>query len=92
MEPFLDGRVEFSRIDHQSFLELQPGDCLGLWLSRDIRGNRVRNNHTNHLGVYLGNGVFTHVLMHKKACFDRIATPPWQQRIRAAWRPLENPL
>jgi hypothetical protein len=30
--------------------------------------------------------------MHKNTDFDLVHTPPWQQRIIAAWRPLELPL
>jgi cell wall-associated NlpC family hydrolase len=82
MEPFLDARPEFVRLQTSDLRTLEAGDLLGLRIYHCC----------DHLGVYLGNGVFVHVLMHKKTDFDLAHSPPWQQRIVAAWRPLENPL
>jgi cell wall-associated NlpC family hydrolase len=82
MAKYIDARPEFIRLPASDLWLLSAGDLLGLRIY----------NCCDHLGVYLGNGVFVHVLMHKNTDFDLIHTPPWQQRIVAAWRPLENPL
>jgi hypothetical protein len=92
-EPFIDSRPEYSRIrpaDGESILPLlQPGDLVGLWLARDEYGQRVRHDWTNHAGVIINKIQFFHVLAHKCACLDQYEVPPWQQRIVAAWRPVE---
>lgn len=43
----------------------------------------IRNHHlfVNHVGVYLGNGLFMHVLAKICACQDRITSPAWSRRI-----------
>jgi cell wall-associated NlpC family hydrolase len=82
MQKFIDARPEFLRLQSSDLRLLEAGDLLGLRIYHCC----------DHLGVYLGNGVFVHVLMHKKTDFDLVHVPPWQQRIIAAWRPLENPL
>ncbi len=80
MEKYIDARPEFQRVE--TLNALMPGDLLGLRIY----------NCCDHLGLYLGGNIFVHVLMHKKTDFDFIYTPPWQQRLVAAWRPIENPL
>jgi len=86
MEKYIDARPEFLRLlpsDLRSPIsDLRAGDLLGLRIY----------NVCDHLGLYLGNGVFVHVLMHKNTDFDMVHTPPWQQRIIAAWRLLDLPL
>ncbi len=77
MEEFLDGRVEFQR----AYLNaIRPGDLLGIRIYKCI----------DHLGVALPNGLFVHVLMHKHTSADTYGIPPWQQRIEAIWRPVEE--
>jgi hypothetical protein len=77
IEPFLNSRPEFQRLKQgEPFL---PGDLLGLRIFHCV----------DHLGIFLGDSSFVHVLMHKKTDFDLVNVPPWSQRILAAWRPLQ---
>ncbi len=75
MVPFLDSRPEFIRVDLSAEPPV-PGDLLGIRIYKCI----------DHLGVYLGQRNFVHVLMHKTTSFDPVHVPPWSERIEAAWR------
>ncbi len=81
MEPFLDARQEFQRLKLANPIGslLNAGDLVGIRIYQCC----------DHLGVYLGNGIFVHVLMHKHTDFDLIHVPPWQQRLVSVWRPME---
>ncbi len=78
MIPFLDGRPEFERLP-LDLASLRPGDLIGLRVRRVV----------DHLGIILNEGGFVHVLMHKRTDVDCFRVPPWEQRIEAAWRPVE---
>jgi len=78
IEPFLDGRLEFRRLDLNREL-LAPADVIGLRILRCV----------DHLGVMLSGGLFVHVLMHKNTSKDSIAIPPWSQRVLGVWRPIK---
>ena len=94
MEPFMDCQKEFVRIsgrpDHSLIGLLQPGDLVGLCLVRDEYGHRMRQRHTNHLGILLPDNWFVHVLLHKQVCWDLHNVSPWVERIITAWRPIEQ--
>jgi hypothetical protein len=87
IEPFLDSRPEFVRL--QEGEPIFPGDLMGLWLALDAYGHRVRHRHTNHLAVILDEYWFVHVLMHKNTDFDLQNVSPWLERRLVVWRPLE---
>lgn len=78
IEPFMDGRQEFQRL--KAGESLQPGDVIGIRIYGCV----------DHMGIVLNEGMFLHVLMHKKTDADFTNVPPWQSRILAAWRPMEN--
>jgi cell wall-associated NlpC family hydrolase len=74
--PWLDGREEFRRVETGE--AYQPGDLLGIRIYRCV----------DHLALYVGSAVFIHVLMHQKTTTDTTVDPTWNERVRAAWRPL----
>ncbi|HVU27065.1 MAG TPA: hypothetical protein VHG71_04935 [Verrucomicrobiae bacterium] len=77
MEPFLDARPEFRRLNlEKEFL------CIG-----DLIGLRIYHC-TDHLGVLEEGAHFIHVLMHKKTAVDSLIDPTWRTRLTTAWRPV----
>ncbi|HZQ46701.1 MAG TPA: NlpC/P60 family protein [Verrucomicrobiae bacterium] len=79
MEPMVDAMPEFRKLDMQREA-MKPGDLLGLRIGHCL----------DHFGLLLQGNMFIHVLMHKNTDFDWINTHPWEQRLLAAWRPMEE--
>ncbi len=77
MEPWLDARPEFIRLDRGA--AICAGDLVGIRIFHCI----------DHLGVVGGDHKFLHVLQHKNAARDGLVDLTWSTRILAVWRPVE---
>ena len=76
LEPWMEAHPDRFLLVHG---EPEPGDLLGFRLWRTV----------HHLGVFLGGGLFVHVMEVSGVAIRPLADPTWGNRLSRVWRPIE---